>query len=557
MASLARVVKSVSLSLVVGFVLWGCGSSTTSNSPDAATGSTKTDSAPGTSSDLPTGTSYDTPPLADGPANADGPSNIADAFVPNDVAGKDVGIGTSTDLPVDTSLDSSSGPDKPAPSDVPTDRSADIAFPADGPTVIPLDAPAVGDLAGGSVDTASGPDVATCGGLSQACCAGKTCDSNLVCLNGASCSCAKALYGRYLLRSDGALLYETDPTSTAQTPVLDATTATPLADVVDAMEGPSHGCAVLGSAQTAWCWRAATTGNNVGQLGNGTTDTSGPLWRATQVLTAANQPLTKVVALSYNTSSSGSNSACAVTSTGELYCWGTLTYVSNNGTTLDAPYATPITTDGVTHITGVLQVSLANTYACALLQGTSSREVWCWGTNELGNLATGDTTFREYPTKVLGLTDPSYVLAYGYPGNTYYNNGTTCVIDGGNVRCWGSNNVGQVGNGTTNSPVLSPTIVTLMGGSIALSGIVDIKSGGHPPNGGYQDICTLGTNNSVVCWGSPFHDYPSSYPASDIAAIGSLDDSAVRFLTTDGLYHYAPTNGSAATVHAPNCGLLQ
>ena len=99
----------------------------------------------------------------------------------------------------------------------------------------------------------------------------------------------KSLVGRYLLRTDGRLLHQADDGT--QTPVLDDNTGLPLADVTGAQEADHHGCAVLGTAQTAWCWRTDADGNNHGQLGNGTMDMSGPVFRATQVMTAVDQPL--------------------------------------------------------------------------------------------------------------------------------------------------------------------------------------------------------------------------------------------------------------------------
>jgi len=403
-----------------------------------------------------------------------------------------------------------------------------------------------------------------CGDAGQACCAANTCSGGLLCLNGTSCSCAKALYGRYLLRTDGKLLYETDPSSTAQTPVLDAATGFPLADVSVAFEGPAHGCALLNAAKTVSCWRTAATGNNGGQLGNGVIDTTGAVFRATPVLMAANQPLTNVAALAHGTSSSGNPSrddtsnTCAATADGKLYCWGALGFLANGGTAdLNTPFATLITTDGVTPFSGVLQVSINNTFACALVQGTSAKEVWCWGSNAVGNLATGDTTLRRYPTKVVGLNNPAKVMTFGYAGNIAFNNGTVCVLDGDNVRCWGSNNTGQVGNGATNTPVLAPTLVTLMGGVTALANIVDLYGGGRVPNGGYQDVCALSGAHTAQCWGSPFQAYPTTYVTTNIMSIGSMDDAAMRFLTSDGLYHFAPNNGTAATTRVPNCGLLQ
>jgi alpha-tubulin suppressor-like RCC1 family protein len=372
------------------------------------------------------------------------------------------------------------------------------------------------------------------------------------------------LFGHYVLRTDAKLLYEEDPPSTAQTAVLDADTGLPLEDVQAVFDGPAHGCALLGAAKTVKCWRTAANGNNGGQLGNGTVDSSGPVFRATTVLTAAAQPLTNLTVLADGTSSSGdtrqgdTSNTCAATADGKLYCWGALSFLANGGSALQSAYATLITTDGVTPFANVLQVSVNNTWACALVQGATSKEVWCWGSNAVGNLGTGDTTLKRYPTKVLGFTSPARVLAFGYAGNTFYNNGTACVLEAsGNVRCWGSNNCGQVGDGTTNSPVLAPKIVTLMGGTTALPNIVDIRGGGRVPNGGYQDICAIASNHTMQCWGSPFQAYPTTYSTTNIVAVGSLDDSMFRFLTGDGLYHIAPNNGSAMTNRAPNCGLLQ
>jgi len=364
------------------------------------------------------------------------------------------------------------------------------------------------------------------------------------------------------VRTDGKLLYEQDPPSTAQTPILEAgPIGSLLSDVQEVMEGLSHGCAVRGGSGTAWCWRTATNGNVLGQLGSGTFDpigTNGTLYRASQVLTSAATPLVGVRAISQSTASSGAATTCAVTQDGKLYCWGRLTYIANGGTTLNSAYATLITADGVNPFTGVMEVALDNTYACALVQGAASREVWCWGTNNVGNLGTGDTMLRRYPTRVSGLTDPSKVLTFGYAGNFFFNNGTTCVLDEARVRCWGANSFGQIGNGTTNTtPVLAPSLVTFMGGSPPLEGITDIQGGSRVPNAGYQDICALTPSRAALCWGSPFQTYPTVYPFAEITILGSLDFGAVRFLTSDGRYHILPTNGSAATTRDPSCGPLE
>jgi len=128
---------------------------------------------------------------------------------------------------------------------------------------------------------------------------------------------------------------------------------------------------------------------------------------------------------------------------------------------------------------------------------------------------------------------------------------TSCVIDGGNVRCWGYNGYGGVGDATKNTPVLAPKIVTLMGGVTAISGITDMMGTGYGKN-----TCALNSSHNLLCWGYEFETYPSSYPSTNIPYLGEVDDTAVRFVTGDGMYHIAPITGTA-TVRAPNCGLLQ
>jgi hypothetical protein len=392
-----------------------------------------------------------------------------------------------------------------------------------------------------------------CGDVGQPCCTGSTCGGNLLCLNGTTCSCAKALFGNYLLRTDGAVLAEQDPPSTVQTPVLDGTTGLPLVGITGVQDGARHGCAVQASSHTAWCWRTGAGGNEYGQLGIGVTDTLTTSYQATQVLTAANTPLANVTAIATTEQPGAYNgeAACAVTSEGKLYCWGTLSYLTNGGTALVSPFAVPITTDGVTPFTGVLQVGVydSGAYACAIVQGSAAKELWCWGINNSGYLGLGDQTLRRYPTKVLGISNPIKVLAQEYYG-------TTCVLDGSNVRCWGENVYGEVGNGissgNTGSVVLSPSLVTLMGGTTALGNIVDLHGGDASS---YSNFCGLTTTNTLVCWGYLYQPYPTDFAISNVVELGGTG-SLIRYVTGDGLYHHGTMANHVGTTRVPNCGPL-
>ena len=176
--------------------------------------------------------------------------------------------------------------------------------------------------------------------------------------------------------------------------------AQPVLGAQTVSQGQHHACAISAD-QSVWCWPTDTTANAVGQLGNGTTDASGPIFRASQVLTGPNAPLTKAASLS-GVSSRWATNTCAVTTEGKLYCWGDLSYTAGGGTTTKSPYASVITSNGLTAFSSVLQVSADYANACAVVQGTTSKELWCWGANNYGQLGTGDTKAQQYPVKYWG-----------------------------------------------------------------------------------------------------------------------------------------------------------
>ncbi len=351
---------------------------------------------------------------------------------------------------------------------------------------------------------------------------------------GLGMSCLSGLYGIYVQRTDGVLLREGPP----EEPVLNSTTALPLAGIVSVQDGAYHGCAAVsdGSAQ---CWQnTANQGNGYGQLGNGTTTASGVIFRSTPVLTAANTPLTKVVSVA----SGESNTGCAVTSENKLWCWGDLTWIVNKGTTLDTGYAQAITTDGATSFTGVTQAAVGYAQACALVSG-SPNTVWCWGYNGDDELAQGDTTVRQYPTKVLGLTNPTKIVVTPYGGGS--NAATACALDGTSVRCWGYNAYGAAGVNSATNPITAPALVQTQSGS-ALDQVQDLA-------GGFVNTATLRTDGTLWRWGNGIATYATNYGVTNIVAIGwaGSSNTNMRYLTSDGIYHNAMTNV------AINCGALQ
>ena len=143
----------------------------------------------------------------------------------------------------------------------------------------------------------------------------------------------------------------------------------------------------------------------------------------------------------------GNVQSCALTILGGVECWGGNRYGGvGDGTTTDRWQPTHVV--GLTH--GVRAVSVGWGHACAI---TDAGGVKCWGYNFNGQLGDGTTTDRLTPVDVVGLTHGVKAISAG--------GFHTCALTTkGAVKCWGWNNDGQLGNGTTDN---IPTPVDVVG----------------------------------------------------------------------------------------------
>ena len=127
---------------------------------------------------------------------------------------------------------------------------------------------------------------------------------------------------------------------------------------------------------------------------------------------------------------------------------------------------------------GVTAVDLGAFYSCALLQDGTVR---CWGQNDLGQLGNGTTTNSSTPVAAAGITGAAAVTAGGFH---------TCArFPDGTAQCWGRNNAGQLGDPSTLT-FSSPTPVRVTGITTATS----VTAGGF-------HTCTLLGDGTVRCWG--------------------------------------------------------
>jgi alpha-tubulin suppressor-like RCC1 family protein len=74
---------------------------------------------------------------------------------------------------------------------------------------------------------------------------------------------------------------------------------------------------------------------------------------------------------------------------------------------------------------------------------TFDGRVFCWGANDRGQLGDGTLTDRPDPTQVAGL-DPASTLAVAWMGDH-----DCAITHSGELRCWGANDRGEIGDGTT------------------------------------------------------------------------------------------------------------
>lgn len=231
--------------------------------------------------------------------------------------------------------------------------------------------------------------------------------------------------------------------------------------------GVSHTCALLADG-TVQCWG----GNTKGQLGNGTTSTAG----GTSAVAVSG--LSGVTQLA-----SGGNFNCAVLNTGGIKCWGENSFgqLGIGGTVSASSFSS--TPADVTGLGGTaVEVKTGTQHACARL---TSGFVQCWGRNQRGQLGNGITVTTAPPSTV-----PVSVVSLGSVAEVAVGGEFTCARrTNGNVLCWGANYAGQLGLGHAEDSVNgTPALLPGVTAATQLSA-------------GWYHSCVARGTGQVMCWG--------------------------------------------------------
>ena len=176
--------------------------------------------------------------------------------------------------------------------------------------------------------------------------------------------------------------------------------------------------------------------------------------------------------------SSGYANSCALMSYGGVKCWGD-NWTGQLGSGTWVNTSPAVNVKGLT--SGVTAITSGIMHSCALL---SSGSVKCWGANNYGQLGDGTTSNRNEPAQVSGLTSGVVSISGGYEH-------TCAVLTNGEAKCWGRNGYGELGDGTTTNKSV-PTSVKVDGQPI--SGIASIS-------GGLRHTCAITTGGAAKCWG--------------------------------------------------------
>ena len=200
--------------------------------------------------------------------------------------------------------------------------------------------------------------------------------------------------------------------------------------------GMEFSCALLNTGAVK-CWGY----NGYGQIGDGTnTNRNVP----TQVSGIESEAVAIV---------GGNNHACALLATGAVKCWGA-NYYGQIGDATTSNRLTPVTITSLG--TSVRSISAGWEHTCAVTRSGAAK---CWGRNSEGSLGDGTFTHRNAPVEVDGLD--SGVLAINADKSL-----TTCAtVSGNNVKCWGYNAWGNVGDASTDSRSSPVDVIGLPSGT--------------------------------------------------------------------------------------------
>lgn len=236
--------------------------------------------------------------------------------------------------------------------------------------------------------------------------------------------------------------------------------------------GALDACGLMPSGK-AYCW-----GDNAsGEVGTGDVAT-----HATPVAVAGG--------LTFSTLTVGPDHACGLTAQGNAYCWGAAGFGEiGNGSTPPMLQTTPAPVSGGLHFKSL---SAGNVYTCGV---TTGNKAYCWGFNLDGALGDSAVIHTTTPTAVAGGIAFSSISTWGTNGNS----GTTCgLTPSGKAYCWGDDSRGQLGGASVTPLGCNAGRATCATSPVPVSGNLTFST---IAVGGWH-VCGVTTDGGIYCWGA-------------------------------------------------------
>jgi alpha-tubulin suppressor-like RCC1 family protein len=176
---------------------------------------------------------------------------------------------------------------------------------------------------------------------------------------------------------------------------------------------------------------------------------------------------------------------CAIQN-GRLFCWGANSDGQLGFEATNSEAQQPQTPSGMD--TGVVGVATGRSHTCAI-SGTEA-EVKCWGKNDFGQLGQGTSSTTTLNNQPISLSPRLTSVRAIAAGESH-----TCALASESLFCWGSNDSGQLGlpsNGAGSSLVMLATPTEISLGGRRVSALATRR----------DHTCALSSDGEVICFGS-------------------------------------------------------
>jgi len=251
---------------------------------------------------------------------------------------------------------------------------------------------------------------------------------------------------------------------------------------------------------------------------------------------------------------------CAVLQSGSIKCWGRNNYGQTGNGNVITPQATPVTVIG---ITTAVNVASGQSHTCALLNNGT---IQCWGRNDYGQFGNGATATAvahapgAVVSNITGLTASTTAvnITIGAAENTGAGSAgvnraahTCALMANGTVKCWGSNNLGQLGDGSTTQRT-TPVNVSGIDGLTPATTAVSVEAAGPDVSPEFDGsyTCAVMQDSSMKCWGGNSYGQIGATPTPSGTATVAFTSTPV---TVSGL---TPGVSAVGLKHEVTCVIL-